>query len=135
MFKKMSFIAILLGTFTLADCTEIGSDSQTLSRLTALGAILENQDSSSIDLSLQRVYLNPEKITITNHGVVYVTDEKTVVLPELFSSNNGCFISCSYKDLETLSQNDEIRIWWCDSCKAFRSMDKYGHCKSCGRKL
>lgn len=125
-----------MSAFTLADCTETEYDSQTLSRLATLATILEDKDGSVLDFSQQRVYVNPEKIGITNQGlIIYTTAEREVLLPELFSCDNGCFVSCSTKDLEILSKNDELRIWWCNGCQAFRRMDDYGRCKGCGRKL
>ena len=134
--KKLSFVVILISVCTLANCTEADCDSQTLLRLKTLAVILEDHDASVFDLSQQRIYVNPEKIAITTQGlIVYVTNEKTFVLPELFSDCGGCFVSCSNGDLKMISENEELLIWWCGVCKGFRNMDRYGKCTRCGNKL
>lgn len=54
-----------MGIFASIHCIAGELDSQTLSRLETIGALLEDQDSSYLDLSQQRIYLHPEKITLT----------------------------------------------------------------------
>ncbi len=136
MLKKFSFIVILMSAVTLTDCTETESDSQILSRLATLVTILEDQDGSVLDLSQQRVYIDPGKIAINNQGlIVYSTDKEMIILPELFSGCNGCYVSCSDRDLEMLYQSDGLRAWWCSGCKRMRKMNDYGCCTSCCRKL
>ena len=136
MWKRFSCVLMLVGSFYVANCTATESPSQTSSRLTALAAILEDRDASIVDLSLQRAYVDPEAITM-KHGSFFVhAAGKTVVLPELFTSAEGLiFVRCSEQDLLALANTDELRIWWCGRCKAFRSMDKHGRCTKCGGKL
>ena len=136
MLKTLSFIVIFMCAFGSAKCNEIEDESQILLRLAALATILEDQDTPLLDSSQQRLYVDPEKIAISKQGsIVYATNDKTVVLPELFSNCSGCFVNCSEKDLQTLSRADELRAWWCPKCRRIRNMDQWGRCTKCGTKL
>lgn len=136
MLKRVSFIVALMNSLVTGNCNETESNSQTSIRLESLAAILNDLDNTAIDLPMQRVYVDPHKISINDQGIItYETSKKIIILPELYSSQQGCFVKCSERDLEILSNNDDIRIWWCPSCKAFRSMDRYNRCTRCGRKL
>lgn len=136
MFRKLSFIFICINAFIFADCNSSETDSQTLLRLATLAAVLEDQEGSNLELSEERIYIDSQKIGITDQGIIcYRTDQTTFLLPELFSDSKGCFVRCSNADLEMLSQTEELRYWWCSGCNRMRKMNKYGHCWACGRKL
>lgn len=138
MLQCISFMIITIGILcSSANCRENEYASQASARLQALATVLEDQSSLGLNLSLQRVYINPKNITITDQGsIVYTTENaKTAVLPELFSSLDGCFVRCSESDLKILSKSDDLRMWWCKTCKRVRSMDNWGRCTGCGKPL
>jgi hypothetical protein len=136
MLKPFSFMIMLMSVCALGNCIEGEGNRQTLSRLTTLAVVLEGHDASGLDLSQQRIYLDPQKIAVTNEGLItYAANQKTVILPELFSASEGYFVRCSEKDLEILSKDDELRMWWCSVCRGIRNMDKSGRCTTCGHKV
>lgn len=124
-----------LGIFCAAHCNDLQPDSQTLLRLNALASVLENQDCGELDLSQERVYVNPLKMRATSHGMVLCSEnDEEILIPELLSDYNGCFVRCTEDDLKMVAKNNNIGFW-CNSCSAFRAMDKYGRCVRCGNKL
>lgn len=136
MLKQLSLIIVLASFFSFANCTENDCSRQTLSKLETLAIVLEDQDASVLDLDQQRAYVDPQKLDVTEDGLIaYTKNTKSILLPELFFASEGYFVKCSEEDLQMLCKNENLRIWWCGTCKAFRSMDKWGRCTRCGRTL
>lgn len=106
-------------------------------RLQTLAKIISNCEKIVIDFQNDHLYLDPNKIAITDHGILlHLENSEKVILSEIYFDQNGYYILCTSEDLNRLSQQtDELRIWWCEVCRRFRSMDKWGYCQVCGRKL
>ncbi|MFI5333729.1 MAG: hypothetical protein ACHQT8_01005 [Chlamydiales bacterium] len=135
MFIRLSFLIICLTFFSAAHCNCHPADSQRLSKVETIGALIAHAPEAILELRDDRLYLNLEKIVPTNKGLIALaSDHLEIAIPELYSDAAGCFIPCTGEDLMQICQ-DDLRIWWCDTCRALRSMDKWGRCTRCGRKL
>lgn len=135
--KAYKFFLVLLFTHTLvaADFDELFCHQERI-RLKALVLILEGDgEEERVDLPHHRVYLNPHKILVTDHGLFYVRKCEKIFLPALFSDHFGCFLHCTWEDLAALSDIEGLNLWWCRGCGRLRSMDKFGCCCRCGRRF
>ena len=134
--RNFFFAFLFSGAFLGAHSNELFLDGQTQSRLKVVAAILEDdrQVEDRLDVANSRLYLEPGRIFIANHGFFYSKESGYVFLPMLFSDQQGYFLHCSSQDLSALAQVDGWGVWWCPACKSFRKMNN-GCCLKCGRQL
>lgn len=86
--------------------------------------LLEHQDHLLLGVLEGRLYLRPEMVLPTNHGlVVYGHSNEEIVLPMLFSDVNGCYIV------------SRTPTYWCAVCKKYRLARSNGQCMSCGNQI
>jgi len=138
MFLRIFIIlALSVVTSLKGKCSNADYECQTTPRLTILSHIIKHNAEVVVDLQENRLYLNIQHIRSTTDGIAVDLENTTekLLLPEIYEDHLGYFILCSYDDLLAITSSDDLRTWWCPTCKAFRKMTKYQHCSVCGRKL
>lgn len=73
----------------------------------------------------KRIYLRPEKIFPTDHGLAfYGFDQKEYILPAVLSDHFGCYVN----DFRSIQ-------YYCAICDKYRLADSNGQCRYCGNQI
>ena len=120
MLKNILFFLLLSCNF--AYCGEISAIIQSQLEDRILEKLMENADSMVIGATENRIYLRPEKIVPTNHGLAFYGSEcEEYILPAVFSDDFGCYVNY-YRNTE----------YYCVKCRKTRLADENGRCRYCG---
>jgi hypothetical protein len=77
----------------------------------------------------EKIYLHPNKIFPTDHGLVMVaSNNEEIILPPISSDSNGCFIKVGF-------EMPTGRFAYCPHCKQAMPFDINGYCIRCGTKI
>ena len=77
-----------------------------------------------------RIYLKSDHLVLSDEGIFIVTESNTQIpISKLFCDSQGL-----YTTSESLSPESSIvyPIVWCDTCKAWRTVNIQGKCVVCG---
>ena len=79
----------------------------------------------------EKIFLNPENISITNEGLILrVNSYESIPIPFLQSNNEGCFISIKIEPKMNIIK--ERLPWSCDRCGYQWNYWASVYCERCG---